>query len=174
MTTFTSDSGVPTARVLLVSFTVLVLHVFLLSRFSLFAVRPEPFLLLTIIGALQLGASGGALLGCVAGLAADSLSSSPIGLWLLVCGVIGLALGTLRDQLSQERQRATVLVAVISCTIVGLILYPTLAFAFSEQRFPPPLRYITIIFVACVWNVLLAPIFAVTVRRLFRPKRVAR
>lgn len=171
---FTSDSGVPTARVVLISFTVMILHVLLFSRFSLFAVRPEPFLLLTIVGALQLGPSGGAFLGCAAGLAADLLSSSPIGLWLLVCGVLGLALGTLRDQLSQERQRATTIVAVISCTVLGLILYPTLAFAVSEQRFPPPLRYLTIIFFACLWNVLLAPIFAVTVRRLFRPKRVVR
>ncbi len=174
MMSFTSDSGVPTGRVLLVSVTVMVLHVLLFSRFSLFAVRPEPFLLLTVVGALQLGPSGGALLGCAAGLCADLLSSSPIGLWLLVCGVIGLALGTLRDQLSQERQRATMLVAVVSCTVLGLMLYPTLAFAVSEQRFPPPLRYVTIVFFACVWNVLLAPLFAVAVRRLFRQKRVVR
>lgn len=174
MTSLTSDSGVPVARVLLLSPTVLVLHVALLSRFSLFAVRPEPFLLLTVVGALQLGPSGGALLGCVAGLSADLLSSSPIGLWLLVCGVIGLGLGTLRGQISEERQRTTIVVAVISCTIIGLIVYPTLAFAVSEQRFPRPLRYLTIIFFACVWNILLAPVFAFSVRRLFRPKRAIR
>lgn len=171
MITFGSDARVPVARVLLLSVTVLVLHVLLFSRFSLFAVRPEPFLLLTIVGALQLGPSGGAMLGCTAGLSADLLSSSPLGLWLIVCGVIGLALGTLRGQINQERQRTTTVVSVVSCTVLGLLLYPTLSFAVSETRFPPPLRYLTIIVFACFWNVLLAPLFAATTRRLLRPKR---
>ncbi len=172
--TFGPDARVPVARVLLLSVTVLVLHVLLFSRFSLFAVRPEPFLLLTIVGALQLGPSGGALLGGIAGLAADLLSSSPLGLWLIVCGVIGLALGTLRAQLNQERQRTATIVAVVSCTVLGLLLYPTLSFAVSETRFPPPLRYLTIIVFACLWNVLLAPFFVATTRRLLRPKRIGR
>ena len=171
MITFGSDARVPVARVLLLSVTVLVLHVLLFSRFSLFAVRPEPFLLLTIVGALQLGPSGGAMLGCTAGLSADLLCSSPLGLWLIVCGVIGLALGTLRGQINQERQRTTTVVSVVSCTVLGLLLYPTLSFAVSETRFPPPLRYLTIIVFACFWNVLLAPLFAATTRRLLRPKR---
>ena len=174
MITFGADARVPAARVLLLSVTVLVLDVMLFSRFSLFAVRPEPFLLLTIVGALQLGSSGGALLGCFAGLAADLLSSSPLGLWMLVCGVIGLALGTLRGQLNQERQRTTTAAAVVSCTIVGLLLYPTLSFAVSETRFPPPLRFLTIIFFACMWNVVLAPLFAIAARVVLHPKRTTR
>lgn len=174
MISFSPEARVPIARVLLLSVTVLVLHVLLFSRFSLFAVRPEPFLLLTIVGALQLGPSGGALLGCTAGMAADLLSSSPLGLWLIVCGVIGLALGTVRGQINQERQRTATVVSVVSCTAFGLLLYPTLSFAVSETRFPPPLRYLTIIVFACFWNVLLAPAFAATTRRLLRPKRVGR
>lgn len=174
MTTFGAETRVPAARVFLLSVTVLVLHVMLFSRFSLFAVRPEPFMLLTIVGALQLGPSGGALLGCSAGLAADLLSSSPLGLWMLVCGVIGLGLGTLRGQLSQERQSTTTIFAVLSCTLVGLLLYPTLSYAVSETRFPPPLRFLTVIVFACLWNLLLAPLFAVTVRVVLRPKRTTR
>ena len=174
MITFGAEGRVPTARVLLLCVTVLVLHVMLFSRFSLYAVRPEPFLLLTIVGALQLGPSGGALLGCCAGLSADLLSSSPLGLWMLVCGVIGLSLGTLRGQLNQDRHHTTTVVAVVSCTVVGLLLYPTLSFAVSETRFPPPLRYLTIIVFACLWNVVLAPLFAVTARVVLHPKRTAR
>ncbi len=174
MITFGVDARVPVARVLLLSVTVLVLHVMLFSRFSLFAVRPEPFLLLAIIGALQLGPSGGALLGCTSGLAADLLSSSPLGLWMLVCGIIGLGLGALQGQLNQERQGTTTMVAVASCTVLGLLLYPTLAFAIAEKSFPPPLRFLTILVFACLWNLLLAPGFAATTRRLLRAKRVAR
>ena len=174
MITFGAETRVPTARVLLLSVTVLVLHVMLFSRFSLFAVRPEPFLLLTIVGALQLGPSGGALLGCSAGVAADLLSSSPLGLWMLVCGVIGLALGTLRGQLNQERQRTTTIVAVVSCTVAGLLVYPTLSFAVSETRYPPPLRFLTIIVFACLWNVVLAPVFVIAARAVLHPKRTAR
>ena len=140
----------------------------------MFAVRPEPFLLLTIVGALQLGPNGGALLGCSAGLAADLLSSSPLGLWMLVCGVIGLTLGTLRGQLNQERQRTTTILAVVSCTVVGLLLYPTLSFAVSETRYPPPLRFLAIIVIACLWNLLLSPLFAIAARVVLHPKRPAR
>lgn len=174
MITFGAETRVPTARLLLLSVTVLVLHVGLFSRFSVFAVRPEPFLLLTIVGALQLGPSGGALLGCSAGLAADLLSSSPLGLWMLVCGVIGLTLGTLRGQLNQERQRTTTILAVVSCTVVGLLLYPTLSFAVSETRYPPPLRFLAIIVIACLWNLLLSPLFAIAARVVLHPKRPAR
>lgn len=174
MNTFTTEPRVPVARVLLLAATVLVLHVLLFSRFSLFAVRPEPFLLLAIVGGLQLGPTGGALLGGVAGIAADLLSSSPLGLWLIVCGTIGLGLGALRDQLSQERQRTTVVIAVVVGTVLGLLLYPALAFATSEQRFPQPLRYSTIVVFACAWNLLLAPVFWAVLRSLFRPKRSAR
>ncbi len=174
MITFGAETRVPAARVLLLSATVLVLHVMLFSRFSLFAVRPEPFLLLTIVGALQLGPSGGALLGCCAGVAADLLSSSPLGLWMLVCGVIGLALGTLRGQLNQERQRTTTIVAVVSCTVAGLLVYPTLSFAVSETRYPPPLRFLTIIVFACLWNLVLAPVFMFAARVVLHPKRTTR
>ena len=174
MITFGADARVPAARLVLLSVTVLVLDVMLFSRFSLFAVRPEPFLLLTIVGALQLGPSGGALLGCSAGLAADLLAASPLGLWMLVCGVIGLTLGALRSQLNQERQGTTTVVAVVSCTIVGLLLYLTISFAVSETRFPPPLRFLSIVVFASLWNVVLAPLFAVSTRVVLNPKRTAR
>ncbi len=164
----------PVARVVLLSTTVLVLHVFLFSRFSLFAVRPEPFLLVAVLGALHLGPRGGALLGSTVGLCADLISSSPLGLWLLVCGLIGLGLGTIRDQLSPDRQRATMIVAVVSCTALGLLFYPSLAFAVTEQPFPPPLRFFLIVVFGCAWNLLLTPVFALAVRRLFRPKRELR
>jgi rod shape-determining protein MreD len=174
MRTFGTDRAVPLARIVLLCVTVLVIHVLLFSRFSLFAVRPEPFLLLTIVGALQLGPSGGAVLGCMAGLSADLLSASPLGLWLLVCGVIGLGVGTLALQLATERQTVANIASVISCTILGLVLYPALAFAITEQRYPPPLRYVTIIVFAVLWNVLLMPFFLFVAKQLFAPKRVNR
>ncbi len=174
MSTFLTDRAVPLGRIVLLSATVLVLHVLFFSRFSLFAVRPEPFLLLTIVGALQLGPSGGAMLGCVAGFSADLLSASPLGLWLLVCGIIGLAIGTLALQLAAERQLTANIASVIGCTVIGLLLYPALAFAITEQRYPPPLRYITIIVFAVLWNMLLMPLFYAACRRLFAPKRARR
>jgi rod shape-determining protein MreD len=172
--TFGADRAVPIGRIVLLSVTVLVVHVLLFSRFSLFSVRPEPFLLLTIVGALQLGPAGGAVLGCVAGFSADLLSASPLGLWLLVCGIIGLGVGTLALQLAAERQLAANIASVVGCTVMGLLLYPALAFAITEQRYPPPLRYLTIIVFAVLWNVLLMPIFLATSRRLFAPKRATR
>jgi rod shape-determining protein MreD len=174
MRSFGIERAVPLARIVLLSATVLVLDVLLFSRFSLFAVRPEPFLLLTIVGALQLGPGGGAMLGCVAGFSADLLSASPLGLWLLVCGVIGLGIGTLALQLATERQLTANIASVVGCTVIGLLLYPALAFAVTEQRYPPPLRYLTIIVFAVLWNVVLMPVFYAACRQLFAPKRVAR
>ena len=168
------NASLPVARVALLTVTVLVVHVLLFSRFSLFAVRPEPFLLVAIVGALHLGPRGGALLGCAAGLGADLISASPIGLWLLVCGLIGLGLGSIRDQLSPDRQRATLVVSVLSGTVLGLVFYPSLAFAVTEQPFPTPLRFVSILVFATLWNILLTPLFLVAVRRLFVPKEVAR
>jgi rod shape-determining protein MreD len=174
MRTFASDRTVPLGRIVLLSATVLVIHVLLFSRFSLFAVRPEPFLLLTIVGALQLGPGGGAVLGCVAGFSADLLSASPLGLWLLVCGIIGLGVGTLALQLATERQLTANIASVVGCTVLGLLMYPALAFAITEQRYPPPLRYLTIIVFAVFWNMALMPIFFAASRRLFAPKRELR
>jgi cell shape-determining protein MreD len=114
------------------------------------------------------------VLGCVAGFSADLLSASPLGLWLLVCGIIGLGVGTLALQLAAERQLAANIASVVGCTVMGLLLYPALAFAITEQRYPPPLRYLTIIVFAVLWNVLLMPIFLATSRRLFAPKRATR
>jgi rod shape-determining protein MreD len=169
MSRFGNEGNVPVARALLLTVTVLVLHVMLFSRFSLFAVRPEPFLLVAVLGALQLGPSGGALVAVFAGLAADVLSSGPIGLWVLVCGVIGLSLGTLRDQLSDQRLRTTTIAAVVGGTLVGLLAYPALAFAVAEQRYPPPAHYALILVIATLWNLLLAAPFSAAVKRLFRP-----
>lgn len=171
---FDRNAGVPIARVALLSLTVLILHVFLFSRFSLFAVRPEPFLLVSIVGALHLGPRGGALLGCGAGLAADLISASPIGLWLLVCGLIGLGVGTIRDQISPDRERAALVASVVLGTVLGLLFYPSLAFAVTEQPFPAPLRFVTIVVFACIWNLFLTPLVSFIVRRLFVARAVPR
>lgn len=167
-------TDVPVLRVVLLAVTVLVLHVFLLSRFSLFAVRPEPFLLVTVLGSLQLGPRGGAFLGGLAGLGADLLSATPLGVWLLICGVIGLALGAMRDQLAPQRQRAVTIVAVASGTLIGLIVYPAFAFAITEQRYPPLLHYALILVIGCLWNVVLTPAFSLVTRVLFAPPKLAR
>lgn len=161
------NAGVPVARVALLTITVLLLNVLLFSRLSLLAVRPEPFLLVSIIGALHLGPRGGALLGCAAGLAADLISARPIGLWLLVCGLIGLGIGTIRDQLSPDRERAALVVSVLLGTVLGLLFYPSLAFAVTEQPFPAPLRFVTIVVFASLWNLFLTPLIVLLVRRLF-------
>lgn len=150
-----SRGEVPVVRIALVTATVLVLHVALLSHVSVIGVRPEPFVLLAVIGGLELGTEAGALLGFMAGGAADILASTPIGLWALIGTVLAVVVGFVRDKaFSTVRSRMPVGL-VMGTTVMALLSYCALAFVVDEQPVPQARRLLAVLVIASLWNVAL-------------------
>lgn len=146
---------VPIVRIVLVTITVLFAHVALLSRLIVMGVRPEPFVLLAVLGGLELGTEAGAVLGFMAGGAADLLASTPIGLWALICTVLAVVVGYVRDKaFSTVRSRLPV-VLVLATTTAALLAYCALAFVVAEQPLPQARRLVLVLVIASLWNVAL-------------------
>ena len=150
-----SRGDLPFVRIALVTATVLIAHTALLSQLTVLDVRPEPFVLLAVLGGLELGTEAGALLGFAAGGAADLLASTPIGLWALICTVLAVVVGYVRDKaFSTVRSRLPVTL-VLATTSMALLAYCALAFIVAEQPLPQARRLVAVLVVASLWNVVL-------------------
>lgn len=156
---------VPVVRIALVTVTVLVLHVALLSHLSVIGVHPEPFVLLAVIGGLELGTEAGALLGFMAGGAADILSSTPIGLWALIGTVLAVVVGFVRDKAFSTVRSRIPIGLVLATTVTALLSYCALAFVVAEQPVPQARRLLAVLVIASLWNVVLTvPLRALVAR----------
>ena len=151
-----SRGELPVVRITLETITVLIAHVAVLSHLVVLDVRPEPFVLLAVLGGLELGTAAGALLGFLAGGAGDVLASTPIGLWALICTMLAVVVGYVRDKaFSTVRSRLPV-VLVVATTATALVVYCALAFVIAEQPLPPARHLLAVLVIASLWNVLLA------------------
>ena len=139
------DRQVSILRLVVLVGVVLVLHGLLFTRFRIVGVGPEPFVALAILGGLELGVSGGAALGLVAGFAADMCTITPVGLWAFVGGLLGLAFGLVHERAYSDSLRRPPFALVAIGTVFALVLEPSFAFVVSETPFPSPLRFMTIL-----------------------------
>ena len=151
-----SRGEVPLVRVALVTLTVLFLHVGLFSHLAVLNVQPEPFVLLAVLGGLELGTEAGAVLGFMAGGAADLLASTPIGLWALICTVLAVVVGYVRDKAFSSGRRRLPAALVVVTTVGALLVYCALAFVIDEQPLPQARRLGAILVIASIWNLALA------------------
>ena len=150
-----SRGDVPVVRIVLVTVTALILHVVVLSHLSVMGVRPEPFVLLAVIGGLELGTEAGALLGFMAGGAADVLASTPIGLWALIGTVLAVVVGFVRDKAFSTVRSRLPIALVLATTVAALLAYCALAFVVAEQPVPRAGRLLAVLAIAPVWNLAL-------------------
>jgi rod shape-determining protein MreD len=149
------DTGFPVRRAFLVATTVLAVHVAFFTRLSLFEVRPETLIVLSIVGGLELGTEAGVLLGVLAGFCNDMLTTSSVGIWVLICGTIGFGVGSFRDRtFADEKSRLqAVLTGVV--TAFALAAYCALAYVFDEQPLPQPMDFLRVAVVAALWSLVL-------------------
>jgi cell shape-determining protein MreD len=165
------DQQIPIARLVLLVVTVFVIHSVLFMRFRIAGVGPDLFLVLSLVGGLELGVAGGAALGVFAGLAADMTTYLPIGLWAFVGGFLGFAMGLVRDRaFTGTLQRPPFLLAFLGC-FFGTSLYPGLALVVSDVSLPSPLRIIKTVFLTALWGVVLVLPIRSLVRLIMRSSR---
>jgi cell shape-determining protein MreD len=149
------EQPVSILRLVLVVTTTVVFHSLLFTRLRIANVGPDVFLVLSIVGGLELGVAGGAALGVLAGLAADMTTYLPIGLWAFVGGLLGFVMGLIRERaFTGTLQRPPFLLAFLG-VFVGAGLYPALALVVADVSLPSPLRLIKTILVSALWAVVL-------------------
>lgn len=149
------DRPVSIVRLVVLVAVVLVFDALLFVRLRIVGVGPEPFVALAVLGGLELGVSGGAALGLFAGLAADMCTTTPVGLWAFVGGLLGFAFGLVHERAYSDSLRRPPFALVAIGTVFALLLEPSFAFVVSETPFPSPLRLMTILLVTPLWAIVL-------------------
>jgi cell shape-determining protein MreD len=146
---------IPLARLLLLSLTITVFHVAFLSRMVLFNVRPETLLLLSIVGAVWMGARSGAVLGFIAGLFNDILGHGALGLWPLILGLMGFMIGYSHDQAFSMTRERVPFGLVAGGTIFGTFAFMGLSSIVTDAPSPDPKRIGFIVLFSVLWSLLL-------------------
>ena len=156
------------ARTLVVALLLLaavVLETTLFGALTLFGFRPDLLLLVTAAIASRDGPFAGVRVGASAGLLADLLvSSSPVGLGVLVYGVVGALVGWSRPYFAHTSVTAPLLL-VAAASVLGTAGYGVLASLLADQRIGAPLVVQGAIAVG-LYNTLLAPVATAVVRRV--------
>jgi rod shape-determining protein MreD len=154
-----------TVLVALLLLTAVVLETALLPALTLFGFRPDLLLLVTVALALNDGVLTGARVGAAAGLLGDVLlSTSPIGLGMLVLAVVGALVGWSRPYLAPTSMTAPVLLTA-AASVLGTAALGTLTAWLSDEPIGAGLVIQAAIAVG-VYNTLLSPLANLVARRL--------
>lgn len=115
----------------------LVAHVTVLDRIHPEGVRPDALLLLAVAGGVVGGPERGAVLGFLAGLAADLFVQTPFGLTALAFSLVGFAVGSLQSGILRVSWWMPVATA-LGASAAGVVLYALLAAVVGETRMMTP------------------------------------
>lgn len=141
----------PILRLFFVAGAALAVHSLLFYRLRIAGIGPDVFLVLATIGGLEFGVAGGAALGVLAGLAADMTTHLPVGLWAFVGGLLGFAMGLVRERAFTGTLQRPPLLLVFIGVFFGTSLYPALALVMSDVSLPSPLRLIKMVLIPSLW-----------------------
>lgn len=158
------ERPVPILRLVFLAAVALTLHSTLFYRLRVAGIGPDLFLVLATIGGLELGVAGGAALGVFAGLAADMTTHLPVGLWAFVGGLIGFAMGIVRERAFTGTLQRPPLLLVFVAVFFGTSLYPALALVVNDISLPSPTRLVKMVVIPSLWALALV----LPVRRFVR------
>jgi rod shape-determining protein MreD len=133
----------------------LLLHLTVLSQLRLANVHADVLLLLTIASGLTVGPERGAIVGFLAGVAADLFLQSPLGLSALCYSLIGFAIGSLQTGILRSAWWIPVVTA-FSASAAGTVLYALIGAMVGETQMVSP-RLPLIALLVGVMNAALAP-----------------
>jgi rod shape-determining protein MreD len=143
-----------------------ILQTTLFDRFlDPFGVAPDFVLLIVVATAFQLSEEAAMLLGFSAGLLADLLGNTLLGVWALVLTVVGYV--TVRIRPRVEGNPVLTLASVFVLTVAGELLYAVLGTLFGQQVFSDVNAFKKVL-LAAVYNLLLALIVLPITARLMR------
>jgi rod shape-determining protein MreD len=127
-------SGRAALRVVVLVGATLLLQTTVMLDIRIAGMAPDIMLLLPIAAGLVAGPTEGAVVGFVAGIAADLLLPAPFGLTALVGTLIGFAVGVATTNLPREIPGLSVLVALVASAI-AVMLYAVLGAVLGESQF---------------------------------------
>lgn len=157
---------VSTPRLVLVVLTVFVLHASLLSHASFLGVRPETMLLLSVVAGIDLGPEAGVRVGLLSGVLADVLTDAPIGIWALLCCVLGYTAGLIRDRAFAGARSSLPPMFVVLATVIGTLSYALLGFVVGGIPLPDLRHLPALVVVTSLMNVVLLVPLRLTVVRV--------
>lgn len=156
------------ARTLLVAAVLVlaaVLETALFPAVTLFGFRPDLLLLTTVVFATRDGPLTGVRIGAAAGLVADLLvSSSPVGLAVLLYGIAGILVGWSRPYLAPNSVTAPLLLTA-AASVLTTAAYGVLSSLLADERVGAVLVVQAAVAVG-LYNTLLAPAWQVMVRAI--------
>jgi len=130
-------------------------------------VHPDLMLLLPIAAGIAGGPEEGALVGFLAGLAADLLLPTPFGLSALVYSLVGFAVGASTGSLAREFWWLSTFVA-FAASAAGVLAYAVLGAVLGESQFLH-LDLVAMVAVVSVFNGVLANVAVRIVRWALSP-----
>jgi len=156
------------ARTLVVAALLLaavVLETALFPALTLFGFRPDLLLLTTVVFATRDGPLTGVRIGAAAGLVGDLLvSSSPVGLGVLLYGVAGALVGWSRPYLAPNSVTAPLLLAA-GASVLSTAAYGVVSSLLADERVAAVLVVQASIAVG-LYNALLTPALQLVARRV--------
>jgi rod shape-determining protein MreD len=142
-------------RLPLVLFAALVLHQSLFVAVRVGDVQPQVMLLVAVAAGLVAGSERGALVGFAAGLLADLLVHTPLGLSALAFSLVGFAVGGFQAGIIRSAWWIAPATALFA-TAAGMLLYGLLGALIGQSHFVSP-RLAVVALGAAAMNAVLAP-----------------
>ena len=161
------NDGLPVGRIVLLSLSLVVVDAFVLRQFRIAGVRPLPFLLLTVIAALELGSYRGTLAGFIFGLTSDVFGTGRIGIWALVCCLLGFCVGFARDHAFPAARERLPLLLIVGSSWIGVLSYVGISYVVAEAPVPKITRIAFALGLVAGWNVIFGLPMRMFVRRIF-------
>lgn len=147
-------------RSLVLVFATLLIQTAVAQKLTIGGAHPNVLLLLPIVAGMAGGAEEGALLGFFAGLAADLVLPTPLGLWALVACIVGTAVGVATGSIVREVWWFRPFVA-LAASAVAVLAYAVIGGVLGQEQFLHT-NLAAIVAVVALTNALLAvPAFRV-------------
>jgi len=133
------------------------LQVIIVSRFAVFGVKADLFLVMTALFAVNLGAERGFVIGLLCGIIQDIFGTS-FYFHSATMAILGFLVGTFKESIIGTEE-GIALTAVIAATVTNFLLQLLLLFFFFGKPLASPLILLGVLVVSCFYNSLLAFIF---------------
>lgn len=143
-------------RVLLVIALAVVLQMAVLDEVRPAGVHPELLLLVGVCAGLTAGPERGAVVGFLAGLAADLFLPTPMGLSALTYCLVAFAVGSLQSGILRATWWIPVATA-LAASAAGIVLYALVGAMVGQSQLLEPRRLLVIASMVALMNALLAP-----------------